>query len=244
MKRLLAVTLAAMLSFSGYAGAFTSVGTDQYTATVTFTGAGEVSVSVELKDLDTNADESNVNWGDTPSSEITLGVTTWKRAKVYAVLHSTMTDSTGGVQIYTDNENASASPQYTGSGDPCGLVDSDDTTKTLPLCWRITDEPITALNIQQGASGAPDRLWENSLGDDYPCFVWMKDKGTTGFTNGEDYIILKEQDRGIQHAEDTWSTGCASPDYIYFGANFITAVTESGGRTYQTNRLFIEAFTD
>ncbi len=80
-----------------------------------------------------------------------------------------------------------------------------------------------------------------SLAQQYPCWHWMEDKMNGGAPNETDYIVLKDAIRGIQQAEYTWSSNCPSPDYIYFGANFTSALS---GVTYMTNTITIEAYTE
>lgn len=234
-----AVTMLAALSASSFA--FTTRGTNTVTAGTVLSSAGSVSVSIQLKNT---LDNSTTGWIWWNPASVTVGSTQWLAANAYVVIHSTITDSTGGIQIYTDNRNASANPRYVGvtGTDPAGLVgysasDATASSTTLSMCWRIVDQSTTTLTIRQTG----DTLYSNELGSAYPCFLWMKDVGTSGFVNGEDYITMKESARGLQHAESTFGVGCASPDYLYFGANFTSAVTP---RTYKTNRLIIEAYTD
>lgn len=232
------VATAMLAALSASAFAFSSKSTNVVTAGTVLSTAGQVSVSIELKNTITNVTTGWIWWN---ASSVTVGSTQWLAASAYVVVHSTITDSTGGIQIYTDNRNASASPRYVGVGDPAGLVgysstDATASSTTLSMCWRIVDNSTTTLTIRQTG----DTLYANELGSAYPCFLWMMDVGTTGFANGADYMTMKDSARGIQHAEATFGS-TSSPDYVYFGANFTSAVTP---RTYKTNRLIIEAYTD
>ncbi len=218
--------------------AFQSISRSTVTAGVKFTLAGQVSMSIQLMNL--NGGTTTQIWWD--PAQITIGQTQWRRADAYILLNSTITAATGGIQIYTDNKASDANPQYTGTGNPAGLVAQEDTSATpLSMCWRITDVSTTTLTIRRGAPGYPDRLWAQELGDQYPCFLWMKDKNTPGFQNGEDYVTVKEAARGLHHSEGDWGTGVPSPDYIYIGADFTNALTP---RTYKTSTLRLEAFTE
>ena len=145
-----------------------------------------------------------------------------------------------GIQIYTDNKASNANPKYTGTGNPVGLI-SSTTTITLPLAWRCVNVTTNTLTVQRGAPSYPDRLWVSEIGNQYPCFIWMEDKNTTGFVNDNDYIIAWDA-RGIQQAESSWSgTGAISPNYIYLAADFTNALTPN---VYTTNKLTVELFHD
>lgn len=234
----LALGLGLILGMNTYlSAAFTSKSKTTLTATVALTTQGQIAASCELRNLN-GSPATQVSWDAT---KITPTQTKWLSANTYIILHSTLTDSTGGVQIYTDNKAAGAVPMYAGSDNPAGLVGNGSLTKkTLPMCWRAVDVSTTSLTIVQGAPNFPDRIWSQECGDAYPCWLWMKDKGTSGFTNGEDYVIVKDALRGLQTAEAGYGFS-ASPDYIYFGANFSTIVTPS---TYSTNQLIVEAFSE
>ena len=245
------MAVAAVMMFSAGAAMAASISKSTVTASVAFTDlVGQVSMSLEFMNLNSSIGDGTTTqmWWDT--SAITLGVTQWRRADSYIVLHTTITSANGAVQVYTDNTHASAAPKYTGVGistnaaglvglDPLGL-DLTASSKTLSMCWRVTDAVATSTTIAQGAPGKPDRLYSTELGNAYPCFEWMKDAATMGFANGEDYVTVKDANRGIQHAESTWAYA-SSPDYLYFGALFTGAVTP---RIYRTSRLMIEAFTE
>jgi hypothetical protein len=243
MRRLFVLTVAVVAGLSSMAfAAFTRVGTlSTYTASATTSG-GTVSMSVSL------SAGTSLTW-----SSVTPGQTHWKVADNYISIHSTITNATGGIQVYTDNVSIGFSG--TGTANPAGLVDATNTTQTLPMCWRIVDVSTTSLTIMQGANAHnaqgvltwyPDRLYSNEIGVEYPCFLWMKDLNTktiagtttTAFVPGDDYCTMKNA-YGIQHAEATWGK-TPSPDCIYLGADFSNAL---GSRTYNA-KVCIEAFTE
>ncbi|MHB9154843.1 MAG: hypothetical protein ACYC5N_04010 [Endomicrobiales bacterium] len=153
------------------------------------------------------------------------------------------------MQIYTDNKAATATPKYTGTGVAAGLVDGVDTTRALPMCWRVADAKLTVTqNPKQGttvgSTSYPDRIWDDQGGtsNEYPCYLWMEDKANADFANADptSYRQVKDE-RGIQHAEATFAPGVASPDIIYVGAKFTDAM---GSRTYSTNQLIVEVYQD
>ncbi len=245
---LVSLVLLAVVSTASYA-AFTGISRSTYTAAIIFTAIGSVQASFEVRNVSDNAVVlTGISWDP---ATITLGGTTkWKASSQYIVMHSTITAASGGIQIYTDNKAADAGIYaYTGisTATAAGLVGYSTTTyvmapssTTLSMCWRVVDNSTTTLNIQRGTAGYPDRLWESTLGSGFPCFLWMMDRFTGGFSDGMDYITVKDGNRGIQYGEASWG-GSASPDYIYIGADFTTAVTP---RTYRTNTLRVEAFTE
>lgn len=217
---------------------FTSVSRTTFTAAVTFTGTGQVSMTTELRNISNDASTTTITW-----SGIILGQTDWKAADQYIVIHATITAATGLIQIYTHNKDTGANPQYTGIGNPAGLVRVENSSQTLKMCWRITDYKISgsSLVIVQASN---NQLYAQATGPGYPCFLWMKDRNTpnipnetTQFQDGEDYVTVWEANRGCQHAEGTWAS-MPSPNYLYLGAKFLNAVTPS---TYRTNRLILEA---
>jgi hypothetical protein len=240
-----------LVYFSTSSLGVTPVSISTYTAFTSFSGAGTVSLNVTLVNINPNVltPSTSIWWAPT---DITLGNTQWMRAQVFAVVESTITAAAGAIQIYTDNTNGSANPRYVGvsTNSAPGLVGYQAgvpyiSSITLSMCWRIMDSttipPAANLTINQGAPGYPSRLWSSAEGNSYPCFLWMTDKSQWGGAQETDYSIIKEGLRGIQAAESTWASGCASPDAVYFGANFTSALTPA---TYQTTTLTFEAFTE
>jgi hypothetical protein len=219
--------------------AWQSIKISTFTASIQFTGAGSVSMTAELRNRSDNNLATSITW-----SGINLGQTDWKAADQYILLHATITASGGLIQIYTDNKASDANPKYTGSGNPAGLVMQEDTTKTLKMCWRVTDVSTNTLTIIQHPT--QNYLYSQELGSGYRCFLWMKDKNTpdipsentTQFQNGEDYVTVGEAGRGWQHAEGTWASIMPSPNYIYIGAKFQNATAPA---TYKTTTLRLEA---
>lgn len=231
---------------------------------IEFTDPGTIDMSVvfisskTLLDAAGNPAEPTVattlNW-----EGVSAGQQRWWLADTQIILHSTITSATGGIQIYSDNTD----PLIAGTGfdsmittvSPAGLVGFDPPAAggplvkkaPLPMCWRITDEPInhSSYTIRQGAIGYPSRLWAEATGDQYPAFHWLVDKSTftlpgSTIINGSNAAKLIDGDDGIQHAEATWGWTKGSPDYIYIGANFAQAKTP---RVYKV-KLTIESFTE
>ena len=240
MRKLFVAVLAVGLVFAMRAqsfAAFTSVSASSVTASITFTGLGSVNMGI------TWSAGSAFTWA---SPVPTIGTTTWQVADQYIILASTITQSTGGIQIYTDNYHAIVSTErYTGAAaNAAGLVCLSSTTQTLPMCWRVVAVSTGTQTIVAGTDGKLYLTQEGGQAGQYPCFLWMTDKGNTGWYNGESYAEIKDGTFGLQTAEATWSTGVPSPVCVYVGANFATATTSAGGTTYKTTTLRLEAFYD
>jgi hypothetical protein len=267
MKKSVLFSTIILILFSSISfAAFTSVTISTLTAIVSFNVNGEVLVSVEMKTVIGDNTTTQIYWD---TSDISPGVTQWHIADSYILLHSTISQSGGGIQIYTDNKASDADPAYTGANNtnPAGLISEEVPNETpLAMCWRMVDASTTTdvLDIVQvnsqgtwsdpgqphdGETITKSTLYSPSLGTNYPCYFFMKDKSTpkiwyentTAFKNADEYIVVKDQAFGIHHAEgNNWGT-TASPDCIYIGANFKEA---SAPRTYQTKTLRIEAFSE
>jgi hypothetical protein len=230
------------------------------TAAVTFSGTGSVQASIQICNILDGSTTGQIWWN---TGNITPGQTVWQRADAYIVVYSTITAANGAMQIYTDNTNGVLPYKYVGvsTTTAAGLVGYSSTypnvsSTTLSMCWRILSTtssvttgggavvPPTTFSIQQGATGYPSRLWDatGTGGNGYPCWHWIEDKmNQTTAINGTDYVIIKDAVRGIQGAEYTWFANCPSPNYVYFGANFSSALS---GVSYGTDTLTIETFTE
>ena len=258
MRKLISLVLAvcavAVCSSFSFASFTSSITRSTYTASISITTGGTVTFSALLKNISDGSAATSITW-----SGVSVGSTKWKQSDVYLELHTTTTLVGSALQIYTDNTAADASPKYLGQPsqrDPSGLVGSSTTvyvptlsSTSLSMCWRV--QPSTtqaAQTINQGTAGFPYRLWETTGGSGFPCYIWMKDKATvnitgsntTNFVNGDDYDIVVDSVRGIQQAEYTW-LAATSPCYIYFGANFTSAVSPA---KYSTTTLRLEAFNE
>jgi hypothetical protein len=201
-------------------------------------GSGKYSAT--LKNVSGSGTPTEITW-----SSINPGITGWQRADQYIELALDSYFSGWGIQIYTDNTASNAVPQYTGTGAAAGLVDTHDTTQSLPMCWRIVDVSTGTTGIVLGTSPTTHdtHLYEKMLGgakSDYPCFFWMKDKNDSDFELGDDYITVWSN-KGIHHAEGPNWGGSVSPNLIYFGANFANAM---GLGNYKTGKLVIELFNE
>ncbi|MBN1823724.1 MAG: hypothetical protein JW803_05330 [Endomicrobiales bacterium] len=200
---------------------------------VFYTSVAPSTYTFTIKRISDNIVMSSITW-----SNVIPGATKWKAADQYIEIDFNYYHSGWGINVYTDNKGTGADPGYTWTNDPAGLVNTSTTTKVLPMCWRVVDVSTDTLSIQQGATELPNQLWVTEFGDQYPCFLWIMDRNTSGFSDTMDYITVWEEKRGIQHAESTWGAA-KSKNYIYFGANFENAVAPA---TYRTNKLTLELY--
>lgn len=236
MRKLLVAVLALglMASVKATSYAYTAISTTTFSGTVTFTGTGSVSMSVA--------------WNTGAAMQftgITIGTTKWKAADNWLVVSSTMTDATGGIQITTNNRITSAVPRFTGatSANAAGLVNASNTTQALPMCWRVLSATgtVPTPSIVQGTDNSLYDTLYGGMAGSYPCYLWMMDKSSTGFTDGMAYAQVRSAINGIQQAEDTWLM--VGPTVrVYLGADFTNAMMSPGGTQYATNTLTINAY--
>lgn len=189
-----------------------------------------------------------------PTPEITWNVTApvsgWVRANQYIEFGYQAVDiAAWGVQIYTDNKNASLqtpiyedpTPLVTNDldSDPSGLIlvtGGATSSDKLPMAWSIkenvTDLPAVANPNHTGTNGCPD---------DANSYQWffMKDKATpetsapvcnntsvtnSAFSNGEDYVRMAKGSGTTRTAH--FSQGPSgyfpslAPDFVFFQAEF------------------------
>jgi hypothetical protein len=209
----------------------------QDSASVNVIGLTQGSVEIDIKNISDNQSSSGglITW-----SNVRAGETFWKIANQYIEISYSSLPEFWGIQIYTDNENISAEPRYTGTADPAGLVDISNTILSLPMAWRITDSLLGAEDL---SSPTP-----RSDGFGFSDYMWhfLKDKNTPdnpnttaneAFVDGEDYVTLWNQ-AGIAWNQDGRS-GNPKKAYIYLAANFTMSPV---GATYQTSALTIEAY--
>lgn len=182
--------------------------------------------NIKIKDIETHLEKSSFTFNVNLQQ-----VSSWTVANEYIELEFDPDNTSWGIQIYTDNKASSANPIYTGTGNPCGLVDTTTTTKVLPMGWTIESSTKTK---EQLGKGTPESWVSGGF-----MWKWMKDRNTEGFQNG-DYYITVWDNRGIlwggSSTDRDWKN---SPNYIYLSADFSTAL---GGRTYKTNQLKIEFY--
>ena len=133
MSRFLSIVIAItmVVSTSGLSfAAFDPQGSETFTATSGQLGSPADPVTVDfdasLKNLSDDTSASQINW-----SSVTAGTTGWLASNQYIAVKGWSVYSGGwGIQIYTNNTN------YTGTGEPAGLVNTSNPIYSLPMCWR------------------------------------------------------------------------------------------------------------
>jgi hypothetical protein len=246
-KALLAVAGISLFAANGHA--FTSLSkSNPIVAQATLTGAGSVTMAVAVKKVSDNQDVTSgaIDW-----TGVTLPLR-WKVADNYIALTSNITDGSGGIQTYTDNTAADASPKFTGDKavlTPAGLVDTGDTTKKLPTAWSIRHSTgaIPAVDPNGGVAAPGSALW---LFHEDRAQVAIPTSHATAFTDGDAFVTVASAN-GIHFAQapDQFgpvATNPVLPDNvsdIYLEADFGSAVTSAAGRTYRTSKLFLETFS-
>lgn len=235
---------------------------------------GTGSFTAALKNIGSDTVASGISWDSGSVGK------RWQAAEQYIELDldvyprnsSVPDDNSWGIQIYTTNTDASAVPKYTGimtSGMGSGLVASSDTSKMLPVCWRITDKvlPYSGSNAPGGNdfdktlkigfnSGGLFDQGAFEAGDigaaSFYCWFVMKDEAMFGLgdpdvQNLADYLRVWDR-RGFHAASgDINYFGMSAGSMyehmikprIYFGADFGLAVTPM---EYKTNSIVIELF--
>ena len=248
LSLLIAVTMVISASSVSFA-AFTVDDSETYSASSGVVGGGPavtVPFSASLKNISGDTASASISW-----SSINAGSTGWKAANQYIAVEGFATYSDWGIQIYTDNDN------YTGTGEPAGLVNVSNTIYSLPMSWRTRTEKLSAgadeLDIVQEEAGGFQVLDDGITPDDgyYPWF-FMLDKNTTDV----DVTTAGDQAYGNYQAEATFigsagyhhapgagnyatPTGIDTVYYVYLGANFTLSMP---GATYSTSTLTVEMY--
>ncbi len=234
-KLALATVLSAVSAFAAVPSwaAFATVSKATVTASAVLSGAGQVAMSLSVRNVSNNAVAANVSW-----TGITLPFTSnsgWKVADQYILLNSTITAANGGIQIYTENRAADFTPKAsTATALIAGLVDNTDNTKILPMAWAVRNSTVSVASVVPPA-GDPDVIFQ---------WLYFKDPGSASpdtLSNGELYATVKNA-TGIHFGPANTEFGAGllpAIDYVFFQANFTNALTP---RTY-SGRIRIEAFT-
>jgi len=195
-----------------------------YADFVRFTSSSTVPIfDITLKNISNNATTTQIVWS-TSTVVLPQG---WTRADQYIQLDLDPDTLGWGLQIYTDNKASDANPSYSGSGDPSGLIDSSDNTKTLSMAWTIHSVLAPATGADPNNTSDPNSFQ----------WIFFKDRGTAGFSDGDSYIAVKEN-LGIQFGVGGFGAA-NSPNYLYVEANFLNAVTP---RTYKTSTVRLEYY--
>lgn len=257
MKKLIVIlvtTIFALSIASSESAAFTVAGSEVYSASADVTGTPSVTVlfSAVLKKISDDEDATSVLW-----TGVNAGSTSWLRCDQYIAVEGYATYADWGIQVYTDNENATIA--YTGTGNPAGLVREDNTIFTLSMCWRIKTKTVLGdssdLVINQRTVTIEDEdivvLDDGTTDDEYYPWFFMMDKGSDMDEDVEGVQPFSDfqaeatfiGSNGYHHApgDVNYATPPATDQIynIYLGANFTTAVP---GSTYSTDTITVEMY--
>lgn len=168
--RAVLVLIAAAMGMTTPSWAFKSVGITTVTAQVTTGGTKSAAFNVKVRSVSNpfGADlPLEVNWtGIDPQA---LGANKWRIADQLLVVNSSVTDSNGGVKIYTDNTATDANPKFV-DPTPANKINKDSfaagllkglsgTTSDVPLsmAWAVkTSTKIVELADTNRGIGAFD----------------------------------------------------------------------------------------
>lgn len=255
MTGLVAAGFVVVMGHPGHA-VFQSRGTAQLTATATTGGTPTIAInSAVIKNRSNNATTTAIGWSTTAAG--------WQVSDQYIELATTINTVNGGVQIYTDNVNAT--PAYTGvissnTQTPAGLVNNVDTTAKLPTAWRASTFTLAGVNpVNPNANSGESFLWFFHLDHSQVANV---QNGST-FVNGDPFATLYAAPGTVLTPGPTLG-GQGAPVAVPAGVHFAQGPTQFGGfatnattfiytqadftgalaaTTYSTNRLILEAFS-
>jgi hypothetical protein len=225
--------------------AFSSQQVNSSTASVTVGGGvAQMSAPVILT-VASNAPATTITWtGATAGGG-------WQVADDYLLLNATITISGHGIQTYTDNMAADASPAFTGDKTvttPAGLIDTTDTTQKLPTAWSIRHATGTVASVDPNAQSGDSFLW---FFHEDKSQVAIPSANAAAFANGDPYITAEQAGSPnpqihfaqgpTQFGEPTGNPALAgSQNAMYIETNFGSALS---GRTYKTSTVRVELFT-
>ncbi len=215
--------------------------------------------SVDVRNISDNVAVSTVTWSVSVP-------TLWRRANQYIRVEAQpISIDPWGIQIYTDNTNASANPRFVDptpgntinlDSDPAGLLMKiplqSTTTFRLPMAWSIKDStstPPAAFDptlVCPGFTGPPEAFQWLFMKDKATPAIDLTGNGTAGdacdlpvFSPGEDAVIVRKPS-GIHTSQGPAGyTASLSPDCIYLEGDFSSAAAQTD---YQTTHLIIEFF--
>lgn len=215
--------------------AFQSVQKQSFQAEVSVEGIPTASFTVELRDaLDPLGSpvRAGLNW-----SNVIAGQTGWKMADQCFVLKGTITDASGGIQMYTHNSQYSAPlffppwPNHSPESYKAGLLELAVSTagfafRTIPMAWSIKAASMTVSGPNptllpgdpvSGPATGPDNRFQ---------WVIIKDFRDIGIdTNGDGYVDPRTND----DSPDTTPFENGNEDVMVMNSVGIHAAQGAGG---------------
>lgn len=176
------------------ASAFQSVQIATITAGTTTGGAKLAQFKYSLADASNpTISRSSVTW-----SNVSPLSTTWKIADTLIIINSSVTDTNGGVRIYTDNTATDASPKFVDPtpGDPInpdssasGLLrgTSGVTSEHLLMAWSIKNSTkvVEGTNVATGIGATDPASGSPSGANNKLQWLFVTDK--SNWANGIDF---------------------------------------------------------
>jgi hypothetical protein len=197
MKKYIAgmlVAAAALVATAAPSWAFQSTQISTITAQTTTGGSKSASFTLHIRLTGSpfGSDQANVNW-----TSVDPLVTNWKIADDLILLNSTVTDSGGGVKIYTDNTAADANPKFipptsvstAPTSNAAGLVNAAATSAApIPLAWSIktTTRTVESGDVNTGI-GAADPDTGSTAAVFNNKFQWLHLTDKSNWASGIDY---------------------------------------------------------
>lgn len=192
--------VAALAAFVTPASAFVSQKISTRSAEALVGGARTADFTMAIRNTNDpfGADQSSVTW-----SGITPLVTNWKIADRLLVINSTVTDTGGGVKIYTDNTGIGASPAFVdptpgaigtvnrrNSDSSAGGLVADDgvNSQVLPMAWSIKSATRTVESgtVDTGIGAADPNTGPATATRDNK-FQWLFVTDPYNWTDGVDF---------------------------------------------------------
>jgi hypothetical protein len=239
MAALLGLGLTMAVPVTSHAFTSKAIVTETASATV---GGGSAAMSVALLTVGTNATATSIGWTTANAGS------GWQEASQYLQISSTLSVAGAGIQTYTNNTAASASPRYTASISTftpgcAGLVNSGGTL-VMPVAWQVSTGTPVATDDPNNAAlpGHTGYAW--NYYQDAGQTVASPNFGITApFANGATTVEVETANNppNIQFAQSSFGPGNTSGiNNVYLEANFNNAL---GGDTYKTSTLTVELFT-
>lgn len=192
---------------------------------------------VTVKNVSDNLVASTITWTNSGTDNV-FGKD-WEVAKQYIELDLDLASPTWSVKIYTVGGSSVTTN---------GLFATTDSSKVLPMCWRVNDLllPVATPNVKTSTITESSYKGE----DGKKCYLYdggavASDPGNEGFwcwfhltdvldTKSGDYVVVWDT-RGFHGAENEGSfygIAAEKKPKIYLGANFTSALY---GLTYRAN---------
>jgi len=199
--------------------------------------------TVKIKNISDNAVVSQLSW------TVTVPQDKWVRANQYLeIIDQPITNDGWGVQIYTDNTNASAVPKFVDptptkpnnkDSNPAGLlwVSGGPTSSiTLPIAWSIKDNFADAPPAHDpDDKGSNDSFQWLYFKDSATPAIDLNENGQIGdlqdgtpFVLGESWVTTMNGNgiHGVQGPVGSDYFPSSGPDYVFIEGNFSTGAAQ------------------